>query len=538
MSIFEITIRSKENSTDGWPVSVKLEHRDGLSIQKSGILPLDEEDFQWLSTRLSQCKDYGTRLGQRLFQNDLLLAFREAFAGTQKLMRVLLTLEVGEDDPLKTLRWERLCAPIDGSWEHLALNQRSPFSQYLPTSNSDRTYPAIARSDLRALVMVASPEGLEDFSLEHFDVERTVSELREALGEIPCDVLAHGVPDAAGEPTLNQLCEFLSAANPPYTLLHIVCHGAVRGGKTVLYWGNEANRVEPVLEQNLMRRLRQLGNKEGLPHLTFLCSCSSGSPLGGLAQSLVRELAMPAIVAMTDRVSVKTGLALAGSFYPRLWDVGAVDIALQQATAGLVERYDIVVPALFGRLRDRPLFDIALQPPQKTAPVPNPNPRQNGDERDDRDGEFEYDAYISYVDEEPDSTWVWDVLVPRLEEAGLAVAVSGETDLIGVAKVVNMEQGLRLSRRTLVILSELYLADTAAEFENVMVQTMGIEEGTARLVLVYKDAADPQNLPYRLKQLTGVKLNHPRRAEREFQKLTRQLKQPLPRRTSDGLYKI
>ena len=241
---------------------------------------------------------------------------------------------------------------------------------------------------------------------------------------------------------------------------------------------------------------------------------------------------------MTDQVSVKTGLALAGSFYPRLWEVGAVDIALQQATAGLVERYDIVVPALFGRLRDRPLFDIALQPPQKTAPVSNRNSRQNGDERDSQDGEFEYDAYISYVDEEPDSTWVWDILVPRLEDAGLRVAVSGETDLIGVAKVVNMEQGLRLSRRTLVILSELYLADTAAEFENVMVQTMGIEEGTARLVLVYKDAADPQNLPYRLKQLTGVKLNHPRRAEREFQKLTRQLKQPLPRRTSDGLYKI
>lgn len=358
MSIFEITIRSKENSTDGWPVSVRLEHRDGLSIQKSGILQLDEEDFQWFSTQLSQCKDYGMRLGQRLFQNDLLLAFREAFASSQKLMRVLLTLEVGEDDPLKTLRWERLCAPIDGSWEHLALNQRSPFSQYLPTSNSDRTYPAIARSDLRALVMVASPEGLEDFSLEHFDVERAVSGLREALGEIPYDVLAHGIPDAVGEPTLNQLCESLSAANPPYTLLHIVCHGAVRGGKTVLYWSDGANRVEPVLEQNLMRRLRQLGNKEGLPHLTFLCSCSSGSPLGGLAQNLVRELATPAIVAMTDRVSVKTGLALAGSFYPRLWEVGAVDIALQQATAGLVERYDIVVPALFGRLRDRPLFDI------------------------------------------------------------------------------------------------------------------------------------------------------------------------------------
>ena len=31
---------------------------------------------------------------------------------------------------------------------------------------------------------------------------------------------------------------------------------------------------------------------------------------------------------------------------------------------------------------------------------------------------FRYDAYISYVDRNPDSAWVWDTLVPRLEHGG------------------------------------------------------------------------------------------------------------------------
>ena len=45
----------------------------------------------------------------------------------------------------------------------------------------------------------------------------------------------------------------------------------------------------------------------------------------------------------------------------------------------------------------------------------------------DADG-FRYDAYISYVDHDPDATWVWDVLVPTLKQAGLHVAVSGDVE--------------------------------------------------------------------------------------------------------------
>ncbi|BAZ27644.1 hypothetical protein NIES4074_00710 [Cylindrospermum sp. NIES-4074] len=142
---------------------------------------------------------------------------------------------------------------------------------------------------------------------------------------------------------------------------------------------------------------------------------------------------------------------------------------------------------------------------------------------------FRYDAYISYVDKEPDATWVWDTLVPRLETSGLRIAVSGEVEEPGVARVVNIERGITQSKRTLVVLSSAYLEDNMGEFENVLVQTMGIQEGSYRLLPVKIAPIDPKQLPTRLSMLTALDLVHPRRAEREFDRLVTALQGPLPR---------
>ncbi|MEA3397614.1 MAG: toll/interleukin-1 receptor domain-containing protein, partial [Chloroflexota bacterium] len=143
---------------------------------------------------------------------------------------------------------------------------------------------------------------------------------------------------------------------------------------------------------------------------------------------------------------------------------------------------------------------------------------------------FRYDAYVSYVDREPDAAWVWETLVPRLEEAGLRIAVSGDVEEPGVARVVNVERGIKQARRTVVVLSEAYLADHVADFENVLAQTMGIQEGAYRLLPVKIAPVDEGQLPVRLSMLTTLNLTHPRRAEREFGRLVRALQGPLPRR--------
>jgi hypothetical protein len=143
---------------------------------------------------------------------------------------------------------------------------------------------------------------------------------------------------------------------------------------------------------------------------------------------------------------------------------------------------------------------------------------------------FRYDAYVSYVDQEPDATWVWETLVPRLEQANLKVAVSGDVEEPGVARVVNVERGIRQAKRTVVVLSEAYLADHMADFENVLAQTMGIQEGSYRLLPVKIAPIDAGDLPTRLSMLTTLDVSHPRRAEREFERLVRALQGPLPRR--------
>lgn len=141
---------------------------------------------------------------------------------------------------------------------------------------------------------------------------------------------------------------------------------------------------------------------------------------------------------------------------------------------------------------------------------------------------FLYDAYISYVDREPDAGWIWNTLVPRLEQAGLRVAVSGDVEEPGVARVVSVERGIQQAKRTIIALSDTYLADHMANFQNVLGQTMGVQEGSYRLLPV-KIAPVTSPMPTRLSMLTTLDLANVQRREREFERLVRALRGPLPR---------
>ncbi|MCC5639230.1 CHAT domain-containing protein [Nostoc sp. CHAB 5844] len=362
MNTFEIIIQRK--SGDSWPIVVEYS-RPGilLPLRAEGNLQLTETDFQQQISLLGQPQQYGTLLGKALFQDEIRDAFIGAVRESEDCLRVLLFIEA-VDKELRTLRWERLCAPLDEGWQMLALDQRVPFSLYIPAT-TDRRFPPIGRRDLRALVLVASPSDSNKYKLDHFDVEATVKSVRSALGEIPTDILAT-VDGAIGLPTLDELCTQLTDRTKQYTLLHFVSHGRLLDdGETILYWSKADDTVEPVTATRLLERLRLLRGAKGLPHFVFLCTCESASPnaeagLGGLGQRLVRDLGMPAVIAMTEKVTVKTAQALAEHFYKQLRESGEVDKALQEAAASLAERQDVTVPALFSRLGGRPLFSDQL----------------------------------------------------------------------------------------------------------------------------------------------------------------------------------
>jgi len=366
---FEITIQTKSDD-NSWPLVLRCKQLDGLTTHSSGILQLSQDDFYQLIQEQENEKAYGILLGKALFTGNVRETFVRALAKSSQdsPLRILLSIEAANNDEVRRLHWERLCAPIDGDgdWQLLARDQRVPFSRYIPTP-IDRRFPPIGRRDLRALVLVASPANIGKFQLAPFDVEAAVSGVKEALGEIPYEILANNVAGAIGPPTLQELSKQLTNANKPYTLLHFVCHGKlIDGGETILYWAEADNQVLPVEGEKLLDELSNIGGRRGLPHFAFLCTCESADPraegaLGGLAQRLVRDLGMPAVIAMTRKVSVETGLALGQGFYRRLRESGEIDTALQEATAGLSKRHDITVPALFSRLGGRPLFSDRLE---------------------------------------------------------------------------------------------------------------------------------------------------------------------------------
>ena len=366
---FEITIQSKSGDSS-WPIVVRCKQPDGLTIHSKETLQLSQDDLNRLTQQQENEKEYGTLLGKALFRGAVYDTFVRALSKSSQdcRLRILLSIEAANNDEVKTLHWERLCAPIDADedWDLLARDQRVPFSLYIPTI-IDRRFPPIGRRDLRALVLVASPANIGKFQLAPFDVEAVLSGVKEALGDIPYEVLANDVAGAIGPPTLQELSKQLTNSKKPYTLLHFVAHGKLMdNGETVLYWAKADNQVLPVTGEELLSDLKNIGNHQrSLPHFTFLCTCESADPraeagLGGLGQRLVRDLGMPAVVAMTRKVSVETGLALGQNFYRRLRESGEVDTAIQEATAGLGKRHDIAVPALFSRLGGRPLFSDRL----------------------------------------------------------------------------------------------------------------------------------------------------------------------------------
>ena len=355
MNTFEITI--KEGQEGRWPVETELTRtHDRLPIHHQGTLKLSKEDIKQLNlTGLNiQRQKYGELLGKALFQNGIRDAYLQAIdSSLEGGIRLLLTVE---DLELQALYWHWLCAPprdYSRDWNSISRNQRCCFSIGLKSS-TDRVFPQIKPQDLKALILVASPQNLEkEYSLAPFNVEETVNYLKTALGEIPTDVLT--VDGGLGMPTVDGLCDRLTQSS--YNLLHIVSHGKLNQGETYLYWATENNQVEVVKGSYLIQRL---GNIAQLPHFIFLSACESakteaGMALGGLAQRMVGELGIPAVLAMTESVTIETAALLSKAFYPRLRKHGEVDKALVEATSSL-SRHDILVPALFSRLGNRSLY--------------------------------------------------------------------------------------------------------------------------------------------------------------------------------------
>jgi hypothetical protein len=197
---------------------------------------------------------------------------------------------------------------------------------------------------------------------------------------------------------------------------------------------------------------------------------------------------------------------------------------------GLIRIFDLfeyLQPRVTAARTDQhPIFKANLE---DNFPIALRQGGQKGGIARDVDG-FRYDAYVSFSDKEPDRTWVKETLLARLKRARLRVALSGDVDEPGIARVLGVERAVEQSKRTLVVLSDNYVSDHWTEFENVLAQTAGIEEGSYRLLPVRIEPLDENSLPLRIRMLSMLKLMEPDTARREMERLVRALRGPLPRR--------
>ena len=164
-------------------------------------------------------RDYGTALGKALFRGQIQDALAVALAGAlhgspDPALHVVLLVK---SEMLRSWRWERLCAPLEGDhrWDFLSSEQRVLFSQNLAGIVTRRSYPHLSRRDLRALFVVASPDDPNGrYGLEAFDVGQNVARLRTIFADHQVAFEALGrAPQAVGAPGLDALLQQLAAGS-------------------------------------------------------------------------------------------------------------------------------------------------------------------------------------------------------------------------------------------------------------------------------------------------------------------------------------
>ena len=149
MQTFTITVQRRTDNV--WPVvaeataageflPLRFESSilfDGVASRIGDGAPLVDAIRTHLNALERMPRAYGEALGGALFRGKVRDAFVAAQARSDGI-RVLLFIEAPD---LQSIRWKRVCGPINGRWGFLARDQRTPFSLYLPAATDRRFRP-------------------------------------------------------------------------------------------------------------------------------------------------------------------------------------------------------------------------------------------------------------------------------------------------------------------------------------------------------------------------------------------------------------
>ena len=297
---------------------------------------------------------YGQALGKMLFADSALAtAFAECRATAQShKMPLRLRLSIAPDAPeLHAIRWETLRDPQ--TKQPLALSEQIILTRALGSADW-QPVTLRAKGDLRALVVIAAPAGLDRFNLAHIDTEAEQLLTLAGLREIDKTVLSK--PGQASLPTL------IIHLRDGYDILYLVAHGVVVDGEPWLFLDDGQGRVARISGTDLVARIANLPIR---PRLVLLSSCqSAGDGSRNALVSLGPRLAtagIPAVIAMQGQLSIATNAVFAPAFFRELRRDGRIDRALAAARQTIANRPDWWMPVLWLRISNGRLWTADIE---------------------------------------------------------------------------------------------------------------------------------------------------------------------------------
>lgn len=346
---------------------VLLHEFDNNSFYQKGVGGFHfNSDLQDMLTKTADAKMYGEVLGRALFHGIIGQAWLHAWQ--TEGVRVQLVIK---PSLLLSIHWERLCVPLDPSykeWGFLRLYQQTPFAFQLVSHK--KTIPKPTRQDLNTLVCVASPLPDNKYGLSSFDTNKMIQPIKKSLPN-GLTILS---TNSNNLPTIDAL--MLQLTKKQYHILHLITHGGFtyKNEEMLLYLVDDKKQVKAIKASEFVERLKML-HISRIPSFVFLSACDGAQSLTdvqnsylwqGLAQLLVMEVGVSAVVAMTSQISISTVAELVPPFYEQLTLHGQIDKALVESCAGSIGRNDILIPMLYVRSGGEYLYrehTVSLYPP-------------------------------------------------------------------------------------------------------------------------------------------------------------------------------
>ncbi|GAB4449831.1 MAG: hypothetical protein OHK0015_55130 [Chloroflexi bacterium OHK40] len=292
-------------------------------------------DYQALLEQALDPNSYGLRLGSMLFADErlrgALAQARAASTAHRATLRIRIALDPG-DPAIHALSWEGLRDPSDGA--PLAVGDRFAMARVLPSADPHPLRPAFA-SDVRAVVVVASPRDLSAYGLAPLHIEAELSRACGALAGLRPETLARTSRRPA---TLARIDAVLREG---VDILYIVGHGTTVAGETYLWLERDdgnADRVPGTVLVDLVTSLRRR------PLLIVLASCDSAGGahevgLAALGPQLARA-GVAAVVAIQGSLGQRTAAVMFPALFRRLLRDGRIDLAMAAARAAAMAAGD------------------------------------------------------------------------------------------------------------------------------------------------------------------------------------------------------